>query len=159
MVANEGTQLRVALLQLQPAFGQKEVNKQHARELLQASAPWEQVIDVLLLPELALIGYMFQSFDTIQPLSDTPDGGDTRKFLASLCHQFNLRAAGCGFARQTYSGGVANSLIFADACANILALYDKCQVKPQPSTSASPSFLSFFCVRQRYYALCQHIAH
>jgi protein N-terminal amidase len=124
----EEKQIRLGLLQINPEHGEKQRNMERVRSLARRCSVESRHVDLLLMPELALIGYMFTSRAAIEPLADCAHGGETRAFCAQLCCEFNLGAITCGFARKTESGGIANSLLLTDRSGCLIALYDKAQL-------------------------------
>lgn len=117
-----GRGLRVATVQLEPRKGEKQENFRKARELMRAYA--QTPLDLIVLPELAFIGYCFDARKSIEPLLDPPDGGETREFCASLGASYGAMVIS-GHARRREDGEPANSLIAVSPEGRIMAHYDK----------------------------------
>ncbi|KAI3626702.1 hypothetical protein GLX27_001639 [Malassezia furfur] len=79
--------MRVASVQFAPQPGKCEENAAHIRAMLKSVAPGS--LDLLVLPEMALTGYLFDSFDHIAPLLELPYRGEgaTYALATSLAKQ------------------------------------------------------------------------
>lgn len=80
------TRLRIGVVQFDPKLGQPQRNRQRVEQILEAVQPGS--VDLLLLPEMALTGYVFRSPDAIRPFLEHPTDGLTTTFVRALARRF-----------------------------------------------------------------------
>ncbi len=84
--------MRVAALQFKPVKGDRVESERRLLALLERLQP---PIDLVVLPELALTGYLFSSRDQILPLTE-PSDGPTAQLLAPVARRLGAFVV-CGF--------------------------------------------------------------
>jgi len=117
--------LKVACLQYDPQRGQKDLNMAHADNLL-ANLTQSTGLDMLVLPEMAFIGYHFTDRADIAPLVEGPNG-PTEKWCRR--HATRLRCAVfCGYAAMESDAPNApyyNAMLVVGPDGSVLARYRK----------------------------------
>lgn len=66
------TRLNIALVQYDPQFRDVQGNMQRVDKMIARLTP--ELVDILLLPEMAFTGYMFASREEIDPFLESEDG-------------------------------------------------------------------------------------
>jgi predicted amidohydrolase len=80
--------MKVGYVQFRPVFGKKEKNLERILNFLREGARKEA--DLLVLPELCNVGYVFRSEEEVKALSEEVPEGETTKMLADLAKDGNL---------------------------------------------------------------------
>jgi predicted amidohydrolase len=96
--------MRLALYQFCPEFGEKEANLDKVRSALSGVD-----CDLLVLPELALTGYLFNSLDELAEMAEPIPGGITCEVLAELASSANCHVV-CGMPEEL-AGRYFNSAV------------------------------------------------
>lgn len=110
---------RIACRQLAPRLGELTANhRQIVRTIAETTADG---IDVLVLPELATSGYVFQSPDEVAACAITPDDPLIGEWAAALNGD---AVVVCGYAERGEDGAFYNSALILDA-SGVLATYRK----------------------------------
>lgn len=86
--------LKTGFYQFRPLFGQIQNNLNKVIHALQ-----DIEADLIVLPELALTGYYFQSREELKALAETPENSETVAALVDLCKQQDLHIV-TGFAEK-----------------------------------------------------------
>jgi predicted amidohydrolase len=110
----------VACCQLAPVFGDVETNRALLAEAVAAAAG--DGAGVVVLPELANTGYMFESLDEARSVAEPVDGPTVREWRA-LAKAHGVLIAG-GFAEDAGAGALHNSAVLVDG-SGVLARYRK----------------------------------
>lgn len=84
----EEATVRVACIQMEPRVGQKAENIQHSLELINQAA--DAGATLLVLPELANSGYVFETRDEAFALSEPVPGGETYQAWADVAARRQL---------------------------------------------------------------------
>ncbi len=84
----EEATVRVACIQMEPRVGQKAENIQHSLDLINQAA--DAGATLLVLPELANSGYVFETRDEAFALSEPVPGGETYKAWADVAARRHL---------------------------------------------------------------------
>lgn len=77
--------MRVGFFQFAPARGDVAANRERIRAALERAEA-----DLIVLPELAVSGYLFESRDGLAACAEEVPGGPTCRMLAGLCRDRNL---------------------------------------------------------------------
>jgi predicted amidohydrolase len=115
-----GKKLRVALLQMDIAIGEPDVNFRKVRSLLEQAAAHETKPDVILLPEMWNTGY---ALDRIGELAD-PEGERTRELFSRFCAEHGIHAI-AGSIAEKRTDGVYNTTLVFDREGRVKADYRK----------------------------------
>lgn len=99
--------MRVAFVQFQPEFGEKEANIEKALSMMKS-----EPAQLYVLPELFSSGYVFLSREEVDKLAEKPGEGETFKALRDFTRANNC-AAVYGFPEKA-SEGFYNSSLFID---------------------------------------------
>lgn len=81
--------MKIALLQFEPKFGNKEFNLKKIKEKIK-----NLKFDLLLLPELFSTGYSFLNKEELSEYSEEVPGGETTNFLIEIAKKRNCYIAG-----------------------------------------------------------------
>ncbi len=87
-VEQSGRKIAVACLQFEPRFGEIAANLAEMEALARRAAA--QGAQVLVFPELAETGYVFQSLDEVRSLSAPIPDGRPSQFLIALAHDLGV---------------------------------------------------------------------
>lgn len=109
--------LRIALFQINIAFGDPEANKQH---VLQKFKSLTEAVDVIVLPELWTTGYDLTRLDEIAD----PNAEQTIHFLAQLAKRYQAYIIGGSVANQT-ANGVTNDMLIINRSGELIKSYQK----------------------------------
>jgi omega-amidase len=112
------TQLRVALLQMDIALGQPEVNQAKAREFVAKAA--EAGTDLIVLPEMWNTGY---SLDIIQNVADR-NGEQTKAIMSELANKYKVNIL-AGSVSDLRDGQVYNTTYVFDRNGQVIGDYSK----------------------------------
>lgn len=85
---------KVGILQFEPELLKKEKNLEQIKKLLEPVSA-----DLIVLPELAVSGYLFQSFEELKKVAEDSQSGPTAKFFRELARQ-NDTSYVVGFAEK-----------------------------------------------------------
>jgi len=116
--------MKIACCQFAPAFGKREENIRKARDLLKKTN--HSNFDLIMFPEMALVGYMFESRSEIEPFMEN-EKGPTFNFCREIALEFSSFVA-AGYPRLFSDGNVTkyyNSMCFVSPAGELLATYDK----------------------------------
>ncbi|MBO0873621.1 MAG: hydrolase [Pseudonocardia sp.] len=113
-------EVTVACCQLAPVFGDVEANRALLAEAVAAAA--SDGAGVVVLPELANTGYMFESLDEARSVAEPVDGPTVREWRA-LANAHGVLIAG-GLAENAGTGTLHNSAVLVDG-SGVLARYRK----------------------------------
>jgi protein N-terminal amidase len=91
--------MRIACVQLDSKLGQFDMNVATVERLLHRRRHELNHLDLLVLPELALIGYCFRDRAEIEPFAETRTDGPTIEWLRKLAVRLDCTVA-CGFAEK-----------------------------------------------------------
>jgi len=86
--------MRVAIVQTNPALGALERNIQRANDLLEAKFPArsdEKKADLIVLPELALSGYHFETEEDIVPFLETRGTSPSTNWAKEVAQRYRSR--------------------------------------------------------------------
>lgn len=114
--------LRIALVQYDPKFGQVDSNIAYVDKMIQHLTP--ELVDIILLPEMAFTGYMFESREDIEPYLESENGTSARwaKATATRLACYVI----VGFPEKDFASGQAyNSLAIVESTGSL-------QVRCQP---------------------------
>lgn len=111
-------QLRLALLQMDIAFGEPDLNRAHAAELIAEAAA--NGADLVVLPEMWNTGY---SLENIQEIADH-DGQETIALMSELAKEYNLNIH-AGSVASLVDGKVYNSTYVFNRAGEIVGRYSK----------------------------------
>ncbi|PWK15982.1 carbon-nitrogen family hydrolase [Tumebacillus permanentifrigoris] len=111
-------QLRLALLQMDIAFGEPDVNRARAADLIAEAAA--NGADLVVLPEMWNTGY---SLDNIQEIADH-DGQETIALMSELAQAYNLNIH-AGSVASLVDGKVYNSTYVFNRAGEIVGRYSK----------------------------------
>jgi protein N-terminal amidase len=115
-------ELRVLSVQPPIALGQPEVNMAHLRTLL---APHQnQLLDVIILPEMTLTGYVFSESKDLYALTEESGQGVQFQFFSQLAKDFRAYVF-AGYPEQADDGQYFNSMYCIDRSGNLLLNYRK----------------------------------
>ena len=114
--------MRVALVQMEIALGQPEVNRQRAANLVREAA---QEADLVLLPEMWTTGYCLPELSG--HLADR-DGAPTATYLANLARETGVYLAGS--TADERNGQVYNCATLYGPDGRLLGAYDKVHLVP-----------------------------
>jgi N-carbamoylputrescine amidase len=92
--------VRVAVCQLAPVVGDKRANLDRCAHFIERAAAGGA--NIVVLPELASSGYVFDSRAEAHSLADACEGGETTTLWAGLARDLNLHIVG-GFAERAGS--------------------------------------------------------
>jgi protein N-terminal amidase len=126
-------QLRVACLQFEPVHSDIEASQARADALLAGTEP--NSADVLVLPELALCGYLFRDAEQIAPLAERVGDGPTTRW-ASACASRLQCAVVVGFV-ETEAGRLYNSQLVVSSSGAVLACHRKAHLFAADETWAT----------------------
>lgn len=84
--------VRVACGQFAPTVGDKQRNLQQCASIIERAA--RGGAQIVVLPELASSGYVFESRDEARSLADAYDGGETTTLWSRLARDLNLHVVG-----------------------------------------------------------------
>ncbi|MBN1480827.1 acyltransferase [candidate division KSB1 bacterium] len=110
--------MKIAFVQMNCHFGHIEANLARAAELIESVAA-----DLFVLPELFNTGYLFQSSDELQQLSESAKDGQTTRFLSQLCGRKNCHIV-AGVAERATDGAIYNACVLVGP-RGFLATYRK----------------------------------
>ncbi|KAM0751952.1 carbon-nitrogen hydrolase [Meredithblackwellia eburnea MCA 4105] len=109
------TKLNVACLQLSPVFKDAKASIERADQLLLKLPP--ELIDILVLPEMAFPGYCFDSHEDVLPFTEDPtdpnDRGCTFEWAVKTAKRLNTVVI-VGFAQRSRPDPGAERQAFAD---------------------------------------------
>ncbi|MCX7571743.1 carbon-nitrogen family hydrolase [Tumebacillus sp. DT12] len=112
------TQLRIALLQMDIALGQPEVNQAKAREWVEKAAA--AGTDLIVLPEMWNTGYSLQN---IKEVADR-NGEQTRAMMSELARTYNVNIH-AGSVSDLRDGQVYNTTYLFDRKGQVTGTYSK----------------------------------
>ncbi|KZV85066.1 carbon-nitrogen hydrolase [Exidia glandulosa HHB12029] len=96
--------IRVGVVQFDPKLGQPERNQQRVEQLVDdAGADLKDTLDVLVLPEMALSGYVFRSPDAVRPFLENSRDGRTTTLARSLARRLGCTVV-AGYPQQLDDG-------------------------------------------------------
>jgi predicted amidohydrolase len=110
--------LRIALLQMDIAFGEPDLNRAKAADLIAEAAA--NGADLVVLPEMWNTGY---SLENIQEIADR-DGQETIALMSELAKEFNLNIH-AGSVASLVDGKVYNSTYVFNRAGEIIGRYSK----------------------------------
>ncbi|KAJ3810643.1 carbon-nitrogen hydrolase [Lentinula aff. lateritia] len=105
--SQEAQELRIALVQFSPKFGQVEANARRAKELCSTIEPG--TIDLLCFPEMILSGYVFKDSNEISPFLELPQVGPTSQMCASLARGLSCYVL-AGYPEQLSDREISNAI-------------------------------------------------
>jgi len=116
--------MKIACCQFAPTFCKRDENIKRARKLLDDSG--HNQFDLVMFPEMAFVGYMFDNKNEIKPFME-PDTGPTFEFCQEIALKYSSFVA-AGYPRL-HSDGLGtkyyNSMCFVSPKGELLATYDK----------------------------------
>mmetsp|Transcript_8859 Transcript_8859/g.14381 ORF Transcript_8859/g.14381 Transcript_8859/m.14381 type:complete len:282 (+) Transcript_8859:305-1150(+) len=129
--------MKVALVQLEPVYGDIDASCQRADELLSEFSEASNV-DLVVLPEMALTGYQFKSKEHILPLAEVEGEGKTFHWASKVSRKLKSGVC-CGYVRKDKSSGLLfNSMIVVNPKGEFVTSYDKHFLYETDKTWASP---------------------
>jgi predicted amidohydrolase len=99
--------VRIAVTQLEPRIGEKERNVERALAAIGEAAG--RGAELVVLPELATTGYVFESLDEARALSEPVPGGKTTELFVECCRAHGVVVV-VGVAEQA-GGALYNSAV------------------------------------------------
>lgn len=119
--------MRIACCQFAPLFCQRLSNFEKARSLLSSSPLSQSKCDLLLFPEMAFVGYMFDNKQEIEPYMED-EKGPTFQFCKEMAIKYNSYVA-AGYPRlgqkENNEKAFYNSMCFVSPSGELVATYDK----------------------------------
>ncbi|WP_057912772.1 carbon-nitrogen family hydrolase [Peribacillus muralis] len=109
---------KIACIQMDIAFGQPDINYQHAEQWLEKAVSKEA--DIVILPELWTTGY------DLTRLNEIADEGaeQTIGFLKNMAIKHQIHIIGGSVAKKTQEG-IYNTMVIIDKDGNLVKEYDK----------------------------------
>lgn len=114
--------LRLAAVQLAPKLGDVPGNSHRAEELLRTLKPVD-VPSLVVLPELALTGYNFESPESIKPFKEVSGQGSTAKWALTMAKELNSYV--CIGYPEKVSETTYNSALLVSPSGKVVANYRK----------------------------------
>jgi len=116
--------MKIACCQFAPVFCQRITNFEKAKKMLSESG--DSKFDLILFPEMAFVGYMFDDKDEIAPYMET-EKGPTFEFCKEIASIYGcFVAAGYPRIEKNNEGDkYYNSMCFVSPAGDLLATYDK----------------------------------
>lgn len=130
--------MKIAFVQMNCRFGRIEANLARAQELMHSVAA-----DLFVLPELFHTGYLFQSREELQQLSESAAEGQTTRFLSEICREKNCHVV-AGLAERA-DDAVYNACVLVGP-AGLLATYRKVHLFDTEKRWFTPGNKPFFVV-------------
>ncbi|SDJ52462.1 carbon-nitrogen family hydrolase [Salimicrobium halophilum] len=109
--------MKLALLQIDVAFGDPEANERKVEEFFRNL---DASVDVVVLPELWTTGYDLSRLETIAD----EEGQKAKRFLSDLAERYDVHLVGGSIAKKT-SDGVLNTMYVFDNKGSLLKEYSK----------------------------------
>ncbi|KAJ3211915.1 Carbon-nitrogen hydrolase [Dinochytrium kinnereticum] len=131
--------MKVACLQFAPAIGRVAENQKKCLELLDGHGIYGGGVDLLILPEMAFSGYVFESKQHIRPFIEHPAHGPTVTWARSTARRLNCFVQ-VGFPRCSIDSTASddekdgkqqplepwyNSVCLVDRNGEVVDIYDK----------------------------------
>jgi protein N-terminal amidase len=104
------SQCNIALVQYDPQFQQVKQNMEHVEKMIDHLTP--ELVDILLLPEMAFTGYMFSSLKEINPFLED-EVGPTITWAKKTAARLRCTIL-VGYPERAISGQAFNSVAIVD---------------------------------------------
>ena len=113
--------MKLATVQYTPPWGQPQVARRQLLVLVRQAAI--QGANVIVCPEMAVSGYVFDSAEEIRPFCETSNG-PTFEALSPIAQEYQCWIV-CGFAEIGEDGRLYNSALVIGSSGNLVACYRK----------------------------------
>lgn len=107
MQKNDSLPLKVLICQLDSNYKSFTANTSKIESSLSRYTPSDQ-IDVILFPEMPLIGYHFKDSSDIEPFTEKKGEGPTFEFLSNLAKKVKSYVI-CGYAEKEEKETIGNN--------------------------------------------------
>ena len=134
--------LKVALVQFEPCFGQKQNNLEKIQRLTR-----QLDADIIVLPELCTSGYFFTSRPEVEKIAEVANNGPSADFFKELAHQSNAIVV-AGFAEQAHDR-LFNSCLIQVPEEPLATIYRKTHLFYKERFCFDPGDTGFFVVQDK----------
>lgn len=134
IVTHWSAQMKMAAVQYTPPWGQPTIARQQLQGWVRLAA--EEGANIIVCPEMAVSGYVFESETEIRPFCE-PQDGPTFQMLAPIAQDFNCWIV-CGFAEIAEDGRLYNSALVIGPNGTLVACYRKILLYELDETWATP---------------------
>lgn len=124
--------MRVAAVQFKPPKGDVPAARERLAALARSAAAGS---DLVVLPEMAVTGYVFADADAIRPVTEAPEGA-TFQLLSAIARDASTWIVG-GFAERA-DGALYNSAWIIDPRGDLVDVYRKTMLFVNDHTWATP---------------------
>ncbi|AOH55302.1 hydrolase [Peribacillus muralis] len=109
---------KIACIQMDIAFGQPDINYQHAEQWVEKAV--NAAADIVILPELWTTGYDLTRLNEIGDV----EAEKTIGFIKNMARKHQIHIVGGSIAKKTHKG-IYNTMIIIDKNGNLVKEYDK----------------------------------
>ncbi len=126
--------MKLSAIQYKPPKAQTQVARGELLQLVEQSA--KQGADIIVCPEMAVSGYVFESKEHIRPHCERADGPTARE-LAKIAKAYRSWIV-CGIAEEAPDGTLYNSAVVLSSTGNLVACYRKILLYELDETWCTP---------------------